>query len=102
MSKKIEKENYNDFPLHVFHEGRNFKAQEFLGAHKVEEEKYVFRVWAPHATSIYLVGDFNGWDESATPMYKLNDGGVWEVYADGVKNFDSYKFLIKQKNTDFH
>lgn len=94
MSKKIENTNYNDFPLHVFHEGRNFKSQEFLGAHKVDDDKYVFRVWAPNASSVFVVGDFNGWDESASPMYKLNDGGVWETYADGVKNFDSYKFLV--------
>ncbi len=94
MKKKQEKNNYNDFPLYVFHQGRNFKAQEFLGAHKVEEKKYVFRVWAPHASAVYLVGDFNGWDENTTPMKKLNDGGVWECYQDGVENFNSYKFLI--------
>ncbi len=94
MEKSSRKENYSDFPLYVFHQGRNFKAQEFLGAHKVEEGKYVFRVWAPHATAVYLIGDFNGWDENACALYRLSDGGVWEGYAEGVKNFDSYKFLL--------
>ncbi len=94
LSKKSEKKNYNDFPLHVFHEGKNFKAQEFLGAHQVEDGKFVFRVWAPNAKSVFLIGDFNGWDENISPMTKLNSGGVWEIYQDGVKNFDSYKFLI--------
>ena len=40
------------------------------------------------------MGDLNGWDENACGLYRLNDGGVWEGYAEGVKNFDSYKFLI--------
>ncbi len=94
MKKAEKKDNYNDFPLYVFHQGRNFKAQQLLGAHKVEDGKYVFRVWAPHARAVYVVGDFNGWDETASPMHKLSDGGVWEVYVDGVNNYDAYKFLI--------
>ena len=94
MKKRVEATDYNDFPLYVFHQGRNFKAQEFLGAHKVESEKYVFRVWAPHATAVYVIGDFNGWNEESSPMARLNDAGVWEAYVDGVCNFHAYKFLI--------
>ncbi len=94
MEKMVKKDNYNDFPLYVFHQGRNFKAQDFLGAHKVEEGKYVFRVWAPHAMAIYVIGDFNDWNEDASPMYKISDGGVWEAYVEGVKNFQAYKFLV--------
>ena len=94
MSKREKAENYNDFPLYVFHQGKNFKAQDFLGAHKIEDGKYVFRVWAPNAASIFVVGDFNGWNEEASPMGRLNEAGVWETYIDGVKNFDAYKFLI--------
>ena len=90
--KKVN--DYNDFPLYVFHQGKNFKAQEFLGAHKVEDGKYVFRVWAPNAEGIYVTGTFNDWSEAAAPMYRLNDGGVWEAYVEGVKNFDAYKFII--------
>ena len=93
--KKISKEqDYNDFPLYVFHQGRNFKAQEFLGAHKTDGNEYVFRVWAPHAASVFVVGDFNGWSEDASPMTRLNDAGVWEAYVSGVENFHAYKFLI--------
>ena len=94
MEKKAENTSYSEFPLYVFHQGRNFKAQEFLGAHRVSEDKYVFRVWAPHAAAIYVVGDFNGWHEESSPMSKLNDAGVWEAYVDNVKDFDAYKFLI--------
>ncbi len=89
-----KKNDYNDFPLYVFHQGKNFKAQDFLGAHKVEDGKYVFRVWAPNATGIFVAGTFNDWSEDAAPMYRLNEGGVWETYIEGVKNFDAYKYII--------
>ncbi len=92
------KNDYNDFPLYVFHQGKNFKSQDFLGAHKVEDGKYVFRVWAPNARSIFVTGTFNDWSEDAAPMYRLNDGGVWETYVKGVKNFDAYKYIIYTKN----
>lgn len=96
--KKKDKQDYNEFPIYVFHQGKNFKAQDFFGAHKIDEKSYVFRVWAPHAEAVYVVGDFNGWSEDATPMKKLNDGGVWEGFAEGVNNFDAYKFLVYTKN----
>lgn len=95
---KNEARDYNDFPLYVFHQGKNFKSQDFLGAHKIEGDCYVFRVWAPNAVSVFVTGTFNGWSETAAPMKKLNDGGVWEAYVDGVSNFDSYKFLIYAKD----
>ena len=89
-----KKNNYNDFPMYVFHQGRNFKAQEFFGAHKIEYGKYVFRVWAPNATGVFVTGTFNGWSEDCAPMSRLNDAGVWEAFVEGVQNFDAYKFII--------
>ena len=94
MKDAVNQSNYNDFPLYVFHQGKNYRAQEFLGAHKVEEGKYVFRVWAPHAQGVSVVGTFNDWNDTSAPMAKLNDGGVWEAYVEGVKNYDCYKFAI--------
>ncbi len=91
---KVYNDNYNDFPLYVFHEGKNYRAGDFLGAHKTEDGKFVFRVWAPHAKAVFTVGDFNGWDETASPMKKLNENGVWECFCSGVNIYDCYKFLI--------
>ena len=68
-------ENY-EFPLFVFHEGNNCEAFNFFGAHKAVKdgvEGAYFRVWAPKAKSVSLIGDFNGWDRSKTPMYRLDD-----------------------------
>ncbi len=98
MKTKKPEVNENDFPIYVFHQGTNSKAQEFFGPHEISGDKYVFRVWAPHAKEISLVGDFNGWDENASKMTKLNNEGCWEVFVDGVKNFDAYKFLITSSN----
>ena len=94
--------NPNDFPIYIFHLGRNYKAQEFFGAHEVTDTEYVFRVWAPHAKSVSVVGDFNNWDENASVMTKLNDAGCWEVYCQNIKNYDAYKFLITDSKGEKH
>ncbi len=93
-SQNLPENNPSDFPLYVFHEGKNYRAGDFFGAHKTENGDFVFRVWAPHAKEVFTVGDFNGWNESASPMKKLNDNGVWECICSGVKIYDCYKFLI--------
>ena len=92
-------ESFNaDVPLHLFHHGENFKSYEFFGAHSVVLNKkrgYVFRVWAPRAVSVSVVGEFNGWNVEKNPMYKLIDGETFETFIPGLKQFDSYKYCIK-------
>lgn len=81
------------FPVYLFHEGKNYKSYEFLGCHK-KGKGYAFRVWAPHAKGVSLVGDFNDWDFDAFPLEELEDSGIWEGVFDGLKEFDCYKFAI--------
>ncbi|MGN0967988.1 MAG: 1,4-alpha-glucan branching protein GlgB [Oscillospiraceae bacterium] len=57
------------------------------------QEGYLFRVWAPHARQVALMGDFNGWDSSALPMERVPDG-VWELFVPGLKQYDAYKYAI--------
>ncbi|MCM1480517.1 MAG: hypothetical protein NC085_12500, partial [Muribaculaceae bacterium] len=74
-SEKNFPESYK-FPLHVFHEGTNYTAFEFFGAHKGKKDGkdgVFFRVWAPHAKSVSVVGDFNDWDRDKNPMEQLAD-----------------------------
>lgn len=90
-----------EFPLHVFHEGNNFKAYEFFGAHKTGKrgaEKVCFRVWAPGAVSVSVVGDFNGWDREKNPMTRLADGETWEAAVPEVEDFFTYKYSIETKH----
>ena len=86
----------DEVALYLFHQGNNMKAYEFMGAHPVEGHKdlYSFRVWAPHAQSVSVIGEFNGWDENAAVMNRINDAGMWECYIKGVKQYDNYKYLV--------
>lgn len=59
-------------------------------------DKCTFRVWAPNAQSVSVVGDFNGWDTSLNQMSKIS-GGVWEVCLNGIRVFDSYKYAVTSK-----
>ncbi len=94
MAEKIKRGD--DVALYLFHQGNNMKAYEYMGAHKVPDEKnlWSFRVWAPHAKAVSVIGDFNSWDEYKNPMEKINDAGMWECYLTDVKEFDKYKFLV--------
>ena len=53
----------------------------------------VFRVWAPHAKAVSIVGDFNSWTPGEHPMEKVTDG-IWERFVPGIKQFDVYKYCI--------
>ena len=89
--------NATDFPLYLYHHGKNDRIYDLFGAHKEVRdgiEGYVFRVWAPHARSVSVVGDFNGWDESVNVMQRMIDGESFELFIPGVKQFDTYKYCI--------
>ncbi len=86
-------EQYN-VPLHLFHQGENAHAYDFFGSHK-EKNGVVFRCWAPHAKSVSIVGDFNHWDRTLNYMNKISDGGIWELYIEGIKQFDNYKYSVE-------
>ena len=69
-----------------------------LGAHFVEEQgkKGVrFAVWAPHAKSISVVGDFNNWDDRVSPMNRLDDGEIWSVFIENIAEGAVYKYAIE-------
>ena len=71
-----QKNSANDFPLYLFHQGKNFEAHQFFGAHAFRRGRghfYRFRVWAPRATSVSVIGTFNQWDRSCDPRKKISD-----------------------------
>lgn len=66
--------------LRTFGTGENFHAQHYFGFHKTEEDGragYVFRVWAPNAENVQLIGDFTAWFDAPLQMTK-NEAGVWK------------------------
>lgn len=92
-----------ELDLHLFHDGSSRRAYDFFGAHGAErngEKGVIFRVWAPKALRVSLVGDFNDWDRETTPMNRISDAGIWEVFVAGIERFDIYKYAIKARNGD--
>lgn len=86
------KEEYQ-LPVYLFHNGTNYKAYKFFGNHKINKDKFAFRVWAPNATAVSVVGDFNSWDNDANKC-KLVAPGIWEAIVKGVNIYDCYKYAV--------
>ncbi|MBQ2000837.1 MAG: hypothetical protein II241_03560, partial [Clostridia bacterium] len=76
-----------------FHSGRLTDAYKYMGAHTYGNET-VFRVWAPNAQDVSVVGDFNGWDHNAHHMVRISNDGIYEGTISGLKCFDNYKYSI--------
>ena len=84
------------FDAGAFFGGTDSEAYHFLGAHRAQrggEEGYLFRLWAPNAARVSVVGDFCAWDASAFPMAR-GEHGLWEKFIPGLKQFDTYKYAV--------
>jgi len=94
-----------ELDLHLFAEGRHEQIYNKLGAHltKIGTVKGVaFAVWAPHASGVSVVGDFNNWDGRIHQMRRLASSGVWELFIPDLKDGVLYKFEIhRQRNLPF-
>nr|VFK39042.1 MAG: 1,4-alpha-glucan branching enzyme [Candidatus Kentron sp. TC] len=78
--------------------GQCFTIYKLLGAHLVEMDGVsgaTFAVWAPNASHVSVVGDFNNWDGRRHGMRMRHDCGVWEIFLPGVKVGSLYKYEIK-------
>ncbi len=73
-------------------------AYEYLGCHK-HGSGYIFRVWAPEARSVRVLGRFNNWDTGAPVMKNL--GGIWEGYCPEAEEFNEYKYYIERRDGSF-
>ncbi len=82
---------------YLYGEGTHYEIYEKLGAHpknyKGKDGMY-FAVWAPHAASVSLVGDFNNWDPEANPMENLEASGFYEAFIPGLGPGQLYKYAI--------
>ena len=86
-----------DLPVYLFHQGTAARAYEVMGAHPfVQDGKsgYIFRVWAPKAKKIAVMGDFNGWDPLDFPMEKMTPQGIWQIFIPDMKEYAAYKYVI--------
>ncbi|MCL2546404.1 MAG: 1,4-alpha-glucan branching protein GlgB [Oscillospiraceae bacterium] len=92
-----------DNHLYMFHEGNDIRAYDFLGAHFGTEKRKKgvrFRVWAPEAQAVSVIGDFNEWSHDTTPMTKISVG-VWEAFVPGLQVYDNYKYAVQTQTGEW-
>ncbi len=83
--------------LESFHQGHSISAYRLFGAHlgfDGDKEGVLFRVYAPHAKEVYVMGSFNNWDPRQYCMNRITQEGVHELFIEGVKENDHYKYHI--------
>ncbi|MDM0450033.1 1,4-alpha-glucan branching protein GlgB [Clostridium perfringens] len=96
-SKKVSKdESLLSFDL--FLEGKEHSAYKFMGAHFITENRkrgVRFTTWAPRASKIYIIGDFNNWElKEEYSMEKINERGIWSLFIPKLEEGINYKFAV--------
>ncbi|MET4081422.1 1,4-alpha-glucan branching enzyme [Pedobacter sp. UYP30] len=90
---------FTDFDIDLFLMGKHFRLYEKMGAQLQTIESVAgtyFAVWAPNATFLSVVGDFNGWDRETHALYKRWDkSGIWEGFIPHVGQGEIYKYFVK-------
>jgi 1,4-alpha-glucan branching enzyme len=90
-----------DHDVYLFKQGTHYRLYEKLGSHAVrvqDEDGVLFAVWAPNATRLSVVGDFNDWQPGAHPLRKRGDGtGIWEGFIPGLEQGALYKYRVESR-----
>ena len=93
-----------EYDMYLFGEGTHYNIYEKLGAHpgkKGRKKGIYFDVWAPNASNVWVIGSFNDWDETATPMERLEPNGIYEAFVPEAKMGDMYKYLIETSEGEY-
>jgi 1,4-alpha-glucan branching enzyme len=84
--------------LFLFNEGTHYRLYEKMGAHPITHDGQngtYFAVWAPSASQVAVMGDFNGWNQTSHPLRSREQSGIWEGFIPGVRPGDTYKYHIR-------
>lgn len=87
----------SEYAIYLFNQGDNYRSYQMLGSHLVNfqgENGVSFAVWAPHAKSVSVVGDFNHWDGTVHVMSKCGSSGIWQIFISGMTEHTVYKYQI--------
>lgn len=99
MVKKRKKSyEIGELDQYLFGQGNHYEIYKKLGSHRVKNGKregVYFAVWAPHAVSVSVVGDFNGWDMEANPMEREEPLGIYTCFIPDVEEHAMYKYCIE-------
>ena len=86
-----------EYDRYLFHQGSHYRCYEFLGAHPTIEDGthgVRFNLWAPNAIEVYVIGEFNNWQQGANPLNKIKESGIWTSFIPGVEIGSFYKYVI--------
>ena len=91
--------NFTEMDCYLFGQATHYDIYRKMGAHVMTENGesgVCFDVWAPHADRVYVIGEFNGWNETSHEMHRVEPDtmGVYELFVPGVKLGCMYKYLI--------
>ena len=93
----------SDYDLYLIGEGNHYEKYRIMGAHVCVHGGVAgvcFAVWAPSASRVSVVGNFNHWDGREHPMRVRGSSGVWELFIPGLCEGEVYKFEIRAANGD--
>jgi 1,4-alpha-glucan branching enzyme len=89
---------FTDEDIANFQRGTHYSLYKQFGSHLLtvnEQKGYYFAVWAPNATEVNVMGDFNNWSKNAHPLFvRLDKSGIWEGFIPNVPKGASYKYHI--------
>ena len=94
---------FGELDRYLFSEGNHYKIYEKLGAHPMKRdgvEGVEFAVWAPHACSVSVIGEFNMWDARLHKMIMRGSSGIFELFVPGAWEGAAYKYEITAKSGD--
>lgn len=96
--KIVTRHDFSDLDIHLFREGTHYRLYEKLGCHSATRdgiEGAAFAVWAPGATAVSVVGEFNGWNRQAHPLnVRWDSSGIWEGFIPDIARGTTYKYAI--------
>src|SRR5450755_3777676 len=96
---------FSDFDLYLFGQGRHYHIYDKFGAQLRTINGVAgvnFALWAPNARTVSVIGNFNGWNRSATPMLlRHQDLGVWECFVPGLQSGEIYKYAIYSRFNNY-
>lgn len=93
----------SEHDLYLFSNGSNYQAYRLLGAlSEIRQGIHgiCFRVWAPNAERVSVIGDFNHWDGRCHPLASLGSSGVWELFVPDLPEGALYKFEMRQRGSE--
>ena len=86
----------------LFYSGRDCRAFDYMGAHPFVqdgEQGYLFRVYAPEAEKVSVMGEFNDWNRNADYMAR-DEQGIWEKFIPNIPEYAAYKYSVWAKSGD--